>query len=407
MKSKLEMQQRLIELRLRQERGIAITEDIEEIEALKDQIANIGKRMVLPENTGQQQQGESRFASFGEFLVAVRNAEMPGGHRDPRLENRAASGLSEAVPHDGGYLVSSDVSNKLLQEAFETGRIARFCKRIPLSSGSNRLEVNGIDEKSRATGSRWGGIRAYWADEASEKTKSAPKFRKIKLKLNKLIGLCYATDELLDDVSALEATIRQGFVSEFGFQLDDAIINGTGVGQPLGINNSGCLVTQAAESGQGNNTVVYNNVLKMWSRLLPNSEQSAIWLVHKNVIPQLGQMAIEGSSGGVFPVFLPPGGASGSQYATLFGRPVISIEQAMDLGTAGDIILGDFTNGYILAEKGGIQADMSIHVRFIYDESVFRFVVRIDGQPVLSSSITPYKGSTTLSHFVNLNSSRS
>jgi HK97 family phage major capsid protein len=59
-------------------------------------------------------------------------------------------------------------------------------------------------------------------------------------------------------------------------------------------------------------------------------------------------------------------------------------------------------NGYVLAEKGGISSDMSIHVRFEYDESVFRFVLRVDGQPVRASALTPYKGTATLSNFVAL-----
>jgi HK97 family phage major capsid protein len=75
------------------------------------------------------------------------------------------------------------------------------------------------------------------------------------------------------------------------------------------------------------------------------------------------------------------------------------------LGDKGDIILADLAGGYILAEKGGISSDMSIHVKFIYDESVFRFVLRVDGQPVRASSVTPFKGgaTSTLSHFVTLN----
>ena len=91
-----------------------------------------------------------------------------------------------------------------------------------------------------------------------QKTESKPKFRKIELSLKKLIGLCYATDELLEDAAALESVIRAGFSSEFGFLLDDAIINGTGAGQPLGILNSGCLVSVAAETGQKAATIVCN-----------------------------------------------------------------------------------------------------------------------------------------------------
>jgi hypothetical protein len=57
-----------------------------------------------------------------------------------------------------------------------------------------------------------------------------------------------------------------------------------------------------------------------------------------------------------------------------------------------------------MAEKGGFQQDMSIHVRFQYDESVLRFVLRMDGQPWRASALTPYKGGSgaTQSHFIAL-----
>jgi len=57
---------------------------------------------------------------------------------------------------------------------------------------------------------------------------------------------------------------------------------------------------------------------------------------------------------------------------------------------------------YIIAEKGPIQSAVSIHVRFIYDETVFRFVYRCAGQPEYSTAITPFKGSDTESPFITL-----
>jgi HK97 family phage major capsid protein len=223
------------------------------------------------------------------------------------------------------------------------------------------------------------------------------------LNLQKLVGLCYATDELLDDASALESVIRQGFSDEFGFLLDDSIINGTGAGQPLGILNSGCLVSVGKQTGQKAATIVAENVIGMYSRLFAQSRPNAVWLINQNIEPQLFTMSLAVGTGGI-PIYMPAGGLSGAPYATLFGRPVIAIEQAATLGTQGDIILADLANGYILAEKGGIKSDMSIHVRFVYDESVFRFVMRVDGQPVRASALTPYKGgaSYTQSHFVTL-----
>ena len=346
---------------------------------------------------------KDKFSSFGEQMSAVMRAGMPGGAADPRLFNAAASGLSESVASDGGFLVQQDFSTELLQDVFETGILASRCRRIPISGNSNSIKINGIDETSRAS-TRYGGIVGYWEDEAAEKTASKPKFRKIELNLKKLIGLCYATDELLSDSSALEGVIRQGFVSEFGFLLDDSIINGTGAGQPLGILNSGCLVSVAKETGQAADTVVAENVIKMYSRIFASSRPNAVWLINQNIEPQLFTMSLAVGTGGI-PIYMPAGGLSGQPYGTLFGRPVIAIEQAATLGDLGDIIFADLAGGYVLAEKGGISSDMSVHVRFVYDESVFRFVMRIDGQTIRSTALSPYKGSATLdtqSHFIAL-----
>jgi HK97 family phage major capsid protein len=345
-----------------------------------------------------QVKDKEKFHTIGDQMVAVMRAGMPGGHIDPRLYN-AATGLNETSPSDGGFLVQTDFSSELLQEVYATGLLAPRCRRISISGNSNGIKINGVDETSRAS-TRSGGIVGYWKDEAAQKTASKPKFRQIELTLHKLIGLCYATDELLADAAALEGFIRQAFAAEFGFLLDDAIIRGTGAGQPLGILNAGCLVTVTKEAGQGADTIVWENVVKMYARLFAGSRANSIWLINQAAESQLMQMAMSVGTGGV-PVYLPAGGASQSPYATLFGRPVIAIEQCSALGDVGDIIFADF-NGYILAEKGGIESAMSIHVKFDYDESVFRFVLRVDGQPVRASSLTPYKGSDALSHFVAL-----
>jgi HK97 family phage major capsid protein len=341
---------------------------------------------------------KEKFRSIGEQLFAVVRAGSPGGHADPRLFN-AATGLNESVPSDGGFLVQQDFSNELLQQVYQTGVLAPRCRRMQISGNSNSIKINGVDETSRAS-TRFGGVVGYWKDEAAQKTASKPKFRQIELNLKKLIGLCYATDELLQDAAALESFIRKAFPAEFGFLLDDAVINGTGAGQPLGILNAGCLVSVTKEAGQKADTLVWENVVKMYARLFAQSRNNAVWLINQNVEPQLMQMSMAVGTGGV-PVYLPAGGATANPYATLFGRPVIAIEQCQTLGDKGDIVFADL-GGYILAEKGGIQADMSIHVQFVYDESVFRFVMRVDGQPERASALTPYKGSDSLSHFVTL-----
>ena len=345
----------------------------------------------------------STFRSIGEFAQSVAAAARPGAEVDQRLYGkRDISGLNETVPSEGGFLVQNDFGKELISSVYLTGKLAKLCKKIPISAASNSIKIRAIDETNRASGSRFGALQTYWLQEAGQKLGSHPKFRVIELNLKKLIGLCYTSDELLQDATALDAVIRDAFVSEFGFSLDDAIVNGTGAGQPLGILNSGSLVSVAKETGQKVATVVAENVIKMYSRLLPGSESTAVWLVNKNILPNLYTMSLAVGTGGVG-IYMPANSLANQPYNTLMGCPVIPIEQAATLGTQGDIILADLTNGYILAEKGGIQQDISIHIRYIFDESVFRFVLRADGCPVLSAPIAPFKGAaSTQSHFIAL-----
>ncbi len=349
---------------------------------------------------GKNREEDKPWASFGEQLLAVKNAAAPGGTIDPRLTTKAATGLSEGVPSDGGFLVQQDFTTQLLQRAYDTGVLASKAERIPISTNANGLKINGIDESSRTNGSRWGGIQAYWENEADQYTATKPKFRQIDLNLKKLIGACYATDELLQDASALAAVISRGFAEEFGFKIDDAMFRGTGAGQPLGILNSPALVTVVKENSQQAGTIVVENIVKMWARAWARSRANAAWYINQDIEPQLYTMSLVVGSGGV-PVYMPANGVSGSPYSTLFGRPVIPLEQCETLGTVGDIVLADFSQ-YLIIDKGSMKSDVSVHVRFLYDEQVFKFTYRVDGQPTWNKPLTPFKGSNTLSPFVAL-----
>ena len=318
---------------------------------------------------------EKRFATFGEQLLAAYRAAAPGGKVDERLTTRAASGLNESTPSDGGFLVQQDFVTELLKRTYETGILASRAKKIPISTNANGMKINAVDEDSRANGSRWGGVQTYWEGEADELTGSKPKFRQLELSLKKLTGLCYATDELLQDAAALEAVIRQAFAEEFGFKIDDAILDGSGEGEPLGILNSGAIVKVEKEKDQ-TDTITVENLIKMWNRLWARSRGNAVWYINQELEPYLYTLKL-----GDKPVYIPAGGLSEKPYGTLFGRPVIPLEQCNAAGEVGDIILADIGQ-YLLIDKGGIKSASSIHVRFLYDENVFRFIYRVDGKPI-------------------------
>ncbi len=334
--------------------------------------------------------------SLSEFGAAVMNASIGKG-LDDRLAK--ASGMSEGISSDGGFLVPEEFASEVLRKASDGAVV--YPRARQLSMSSNTLKIPYIAEASRVDGARSGGVRGYWLAEAAQKPPSAPAFGQVELNLSKLVVLMYATDELIQDTTALGGLLGELAADEISFKLDDAVINGTGAGQPLGVLNAPALVTVAKEVGQDKNTVVAENIMKMWAALHSRSRGNAVWFINQSIMPQLHSMGIAVGTGGL-PVYMPANGLAGSANSTLYGAPVIDIEQCPALGTAGDIILADMSQYVFAQHSAGTEYQTSIHLKFNYDETAFRWVVRVDGQPWWATALTPYKGATPVSPFVTL-----
>ena len=338
------------------------------------------------------------FRSFGEQLQAVYRAAV--NHEvDPRLYRTAAQGAGEAVDSDGGFLVQQDFGSAIERRMYALGDVLGRVRKISVSG--NGLELRAIDESSRATGSRWGAVQGYWVDEGTAPTGSRPKFTKIPLRLVKVAALGYATDELLEDAPAMSGIYTEAFAEELLWLVENAIIRGTGAGQPLGVVAHAATVSVSKETGQAASTVVFENITKMWARMWARSRQNAAWLINQDIEPQLMGMSLNVGTGGI-PVYLPANGLSGQPFGTLMGRPVLPIEYCSTLGTVGDIILADLSQYLLIDKVGGVRQATSIHVAFTTDEMAFRATYRVDGQPIWRSALTPANGSNTLSPFVTL-----
>jgi HK97 family phage major capsid protein len=160
-------------------------------------------------------------------------------------------------------------------------------------------------------------------------------------------------------------------------------------------------VSVTKENAQSAATIVPKNLIKMFARCHARSRRNAVWFINQDIEPQLFTMTQDAGTAGQL-VYMPPGGLSQSPYGTILGRPVMPIEYAATLGTVGDIMLADLS-AYCSGTQGGMDSAMSMHLRFDYAETAFRFMFAVDGQPWLASAITPYKGSSnTVSPFVAL-----
>ena len=350
---------------------------------------------------------ERPFKSIGDQLMAIK-AQATGeiterqynGLKAVTADHMKATGASEASAVDGGYLLQPEFSNELRNLIYTPGGLLGNVRVAGIGPNSNSKIVNRIDETSRANGSRFGGVLAYWLGEAGTYTASRPKLRQDEVKLGKVTGLYYATDELLQDATALASEVPFAFAEEIRFKVEDAIWEGNGVGMPAGITTSPAVVSVAKEAAQSADTVVYENVIKMYARLFPASQRSntTAWFVNNDVLPQLNTLVQVGGTAAI-PAKFVDWGADGVM--RMMGRPVIPIEYASTLGDLYDIMLVDLAY-YDAIDKGGLQGASSIHVAFTTGEQVFRWTYRFGGQPKIKSAVTPFKGSNTVSAFVAL-----
>lgn len=352
---------------------------------------------------------EASFASFGDQLRAIANAaitETGSGVIDQRLvdlNRRAALGASETVPSAGGFLVAPEFSREIMKRMYLVGDIMAKCLILPITNPhSNAIRFPQFMETSRANGSRLGGVQAYYQNEADSIPPSKPGFMASTLTAHKIVGLIECTDELMADSGALGSWMTYALAQELTFKLEYGIVNGTGAGQPQGLLNSPALVSVPAEGGQASATVVSANIQKMMASFWSASYNSpaACWLYNQALLPQLATLqTVVGTAGSESQLW--HWAEEPDQYDMLAGFPAMQSEYCQVPGTPGDIILCDLSR-YVLAMREAIRNELSIHLLFLTDQSAFRAVMRVNGQTIDTSPITPLFGTRATSPFVAL-----
>jgi HK97 family phage major capsid protein len=351
-------------------------------------------------------EASEKYSTFGEFLRDVREAENP--HCNPVVRQKlhaAAPGLRTDINSEGGALIPTEFSSTILRRMYTQGQILSRVRRLPITG--NSIEVPYVNETSRADGSRMGGVRGYWVAETKTLTDSKPDFGRLQLKLKKVSAAGYITDEMAADYAATGSLLQDMFADELIYQIENAIVNGTGAGRPQGIANANAKVEVTIETNQTADTVWGPNIVKMWSRMYAPSRANAVWLINQDVEPYLWSLALEGRFGSAsdsadaIPLYYPANGITNAgQFGILMGRPVIPVEYCDTVGDVNDIILVDLSQ-YLFIEKGPEAAE-SMHVRFLYDEMTYRVTHRVDGAIWWSSVLTPVNSSNTLAPVVTL-----
>lgn len=341
------------------------------------------------------------FGSAAEFLQTIwhKADSLPGDKaaRREKLEalHRIKNDYGSTIPADGGFLIPETLRSDVMMIALETAVTRPLSTVIPMESLS--VLIPAVDSTSNVS-SVFGGIVCYWTEEGAALTESQGKFRRLKLEAKKLTAYSEVPNELVADATAFGAFFNQSYPRAMAWYEDDGFMNGTGVGEPLGWLNAAAAVSVAKEAGQAADTIVWENIVKAYARMLPSSLGNAVWVASINTFPELATMALSVGTGGSA-IWL-NNGVVGPPVSIL-GRPVIFTEKAPVLGDAGDINFVDLSY-YAIGDRQVMQAESSTDFRFQNDVTAYRFIQRVDGRPLVESAITPKNGGDALSPFVKV-----
>lgn len=311
-----------------------------------------------------------------------------------------------------GYLVAPTYVQDVFKIGAEDAVMANL-RQVPVGNGVEAY-YPAIDQYTSTTPTRtsnlFGGVVAYRKGEADARTAVDAKTVDIEFKITDLTLLTKLSRDLMaDSFVDMNGFIQGLFGDALAWRKDWDYLNGTGVGEPLGIYNAPAMYTNGPASSKrtASGKILYEDVAWMLSRVWPGARLGGYWIANAQAASQL--MALVASSPAAFayqPNALITQGQLPSVYAgqtwqgMLLGYPLKFSEKAPSLDTDNDIV---FINPQYYGEamRQGIEVGISEHRYFENDQIGIRWKLRNDAKPLQKKVIIGADGNT-YSAFVGL-----
>jgi len=297
-------------------------------------------------------------------------------------EEKAPTGLNESTDDSGGFLVTHELADNIYGVAMQGSVLIPRVEVLPVGPNANGMKIPYVDNSGAI--SRTATPRGYWIAEGGQKYASKITFGQHDMGLGKLIMYIPITDELLEDRMGLQAWVLGNLRAKMGWMVDDAMWNlSTGTSGMMGILDAASAAFRTAPVAHANpyTPAIVNALI---SGVCPSLRGGAEWFTGN-----ASWAAIAGTAGGVGPgVTLSTVPLVDVQLKRLGGYPVNVVEQLGAFGS-GQVVFGNWREGYKLIQKGDIKLDISKDVRFDFDETVLRMVLRIAGCPVVREMTLP------------------
>lgn len=285
---------------------------------------------------------KSNTAGFGEYKNALNNYLRKG--MEAGLESLELKSLSAGTNADGGYLVTPEMSETLIQIVKDGSPLRDLATVTEISTDSLEL----IEDDGEMAGA--------WAAETSARTDTTTaQIGKQVIPTFEMFAQPKATQKLVDDAAIdIEQWVAQKVGERFARLEADSFINGDGTTQPKGIltYTNGTTFGEIEQIASGSaGTVTADGLVQLYYALKEEYAKNATFLMRRSVMQSVRLLKESTTDQYIWQ----PGLAQGTP-DTLMGVPV---REAADMpGAAADslsVAIGDFKRAYHIVDRAGVR----------------------------------------------------
>ena len=293
--------------------------------------------------------------------------EMMGKMADALQGKVVTSGTPLGTVTGDASVVPWDFRPNLLELPPEGPHMVQRATVVPAPAGNvtwPRLVQSDANE--------YGGVCVEWIEEASEKPETEPDFEQVQILCHEVAAYTEISDRMLSrSAIALEALLARLYRGAILSALDQVLVNGSGVGQPLGIvNTTGIRTVARATAG----TVVENDFIGLKHAILPHHRAGAEWLLGDDIEMAL-ELLTDAQRRRIF------GSLETGNPTKIKGYPYEVSMRMPTMGHAGDVVYGLWRE-YILAMEQEVVVKRSEHYRFRHNRTAFSVFMVVGGRCV-------------------------
>ncbi|MBT5551705.1 MAG: phage major capsid protein [Nitrospina sp.] len=245
---------------------------------------------------------------------------------------------------DGGYWMTSEISNQAIKKVFETSPMRNVATVENISTDALEIpeDINEAD--------------SGWTSERSARTEtSTPQIGVRRIPVHELYAMPKATQTLLDDSRIdVESWLSMKIADKMARIENSAFINGDGSGKPRGILTYSAGGTNPGQvqqiNSQGASALTADGLRALFYALKSPYIPNARWMMSRSAIEEVSKL--KDSSGGYI---WQPGFQEGEPQ-TLLGHPIERMEDMPQVAANSlSVAFGDFRQAYTIVDRFGLR----------------------------------------------------